>query len=169
MKTIFWVMFMGVFGTLMMGCTDPTIVNDGPPGVQDEHGHTHDDEHGHHAHATGPHQGTIVDWGAGKYHVEFTVDHDRNEAAVYVLGTDEKTPTSIASESIELTITNPLMHVSLKPSPQSDDLPGSSSRFVGKSRATRQGSSICRDYFWGRRRRPVFGRFRRKRCRYAFS
>ena len=29
----------------------------------------------HSAHGAGLHGGTITDWGGGKYHVEFTVDH----------------------------------------------------------------------------------------------
>ena len=37
-----------------------------------------------HAHAPGPHGGTIVDWGGGKFHVELTVDHDRKEATAYM-------------------------------------------------------------------------------------
>ena len=104
---------------------------------EDEHGHDHphDDETDHsvagHAHGAGPHDGTIADWGGGKYHVEFTVDHDKQQATVYVLGGDEKTPSPIAAEAIELVITDPEMTVALKADPQEDDPEGAASRFVG--------------------------------------
>ncbi|TWT67554.1 C40 family peptidase [Allorhodopirellula solitaria] len=104
----------------------------------DDHGHEHaDGEEGHdhsvegHAHGAGPHDGTIADWGGGKYHVEFTVDHDEQEGTVYVLGGDEKTPTPIAAEEIQLSITDPEMQVTLSAVPQEGDPEGSASRFVG--------------------------------------
>lgn len=94
------------------------------------HGHEHD-EHGHGA---GPHDGTLADWGGGKYHVEFTVDHGKREAVVYVLGGDEKTPEPIAAQGgvLLLAIKDPSFQVELKSEPQSQDAPGKSSRFVGK-------------------------------------
>jgi hypothetical protein len=55
----------------------------------------HPDDHAHSGHGAGPHDGTLADWGGGKYHVGFTVDHDKQEATVYVLGDDEKTPSPI--------------------------------------------------------------------------
>lgn len=112
-----------------------------------EHGHSHDDGHSHdgsdshdhavdhsvagHAHGAGPHDGTIADWGGGKYHVEFTVDHDKQQATVFVLGGDEKTPTPLAVEEIELFIKDPQMQVVLKATPQQGDPAGSASRYVG--------------------------------------
>lgn len=84
-----------------------------------------------HAHGAGPHGGTIVDWGGGTYHVEFTVDHDKKEATAYVLGSDEKTPEPIAAESILLTIKEPQMQFELIPAPSSGETGGKSSRFVG--------------------------------------
>ncbi|MFZ4638661.1 MAG: hypothetical protein ACOYMC_14735, partial [Pirellulales bacterium] len=59
----------------------------------DDHGHAHDDHH--HEHGAGPHEGTLADWGGGTYHVEFTVDHDKKEALVYLLGADMKTPAPV--------------------------------------------------------------------------
>lgn len=85
----------------------------------------------HHGHGAGPHEGTVADWGGGKYHVEFNVDHSKQEGTVYILGSDEKTPVPIAAESIEITIIDPIMQLSLKASPQDGDKPGTSSRFVG--------------------------------------
>ncbi|QDV56835.1 hypothetical protein [Rosistilla oblonga] len=100
----------------------------------DDHGHDHsgtDHSEAGHGHGVGPHDGTIADWGGGKFHVEFTVDHNKTEATVYVLGGDEKTAAPIAAESIELTIIDPEMQVTLKPSPQESDPDGTASRFVG--------------------------------------
>ena len=129
--------------SLMVGCGEKTAEQ--PATQQSEttsksdHGHPHDDEGDHgdshkvegHAHGAGPHDGTIADWGGGKYHVEFTVDHDKKEATVYVLGSDEKTPEPITAESLLLTIKEPPMQVDLLPVPMDDESGGKSSRFVG--------------------------------------
>lgn len=101
----------------------------------DAHGHPHapgDKEQAPHAgHGSGPHDGTIADWGGGKFHVEFTVDHDKKEGTVYILGADEKSPTPIDASEIELTISDPVMQVTLKAAPQATDPAGKASRFVG--------------------------------------
>jgi hypothetical protein len=89
------------------------------------------DPTGGHGHGSGPHEGTLADWGGGKYHVEFTVDHDKQEATVYILGDDEKSPAPIAAAEIQLSITDPAMQVTLKAAPQEGDPEGSASRFVG--------------------------------------
>ena len=89
-------------------------------------------EHGDHpGHGAGPHGGTLADWGGGKYHVEFTVDHGKQQATVYILGDDEKTPSPIKAEEIQLSIKDPKMDVTLKAAPQEGDPEGSASRFVG--------------------------------------
>ena len=97
--------------------------------------HAEGDAHDHsvegHGHGIGPHDGTIADWGGGKYHVEFTVDHEKQQATVYILGSDEKTSTPIGAETIELSITSPEMQVVLNAEPQEGDPDGKSSRFVG--------------------------------------
>ena len=62
-------------------------------------------EPGVHSHGAGPHGGAVADWGGGAYHVEFTVDHDKKEATVYILGGDEKTPAPIKAERIHLALT----------------------------------------------------------------
>lgn len=85
----------------------------------------------HAGHGSGPHDGTIADWGGGKFHVEFTVDHDKKEGTVYILGADEKSPTPIDASEIELTISDPVMQVTLKAAPQATDPAGKASRFVG--------------------------------------
>ncbi len=94
-----------------------------------DHGHDHGSEG--HGHGVGPHEGTVADWGGGKYHVEFTVDHDKQQAIVYVFGSDEKTPAPIDAASIELSIGSPEMQVALKASPQESDPAGKASRFIG--------------------------------------
>lgn len=93
----------------------------------------HADDHSHeaHGHGAGPHDGTLADWGGGKYHVEFTVDHDKQEATVYILGGDEKTAVPIQASEIQLSIKDPAMQVTLAAAPQDGDPEGSSSRFVG--------------------------------------
>ena len=61
----------------------------------------------HAAHGAGPHEGAVADWGGGKFHVEFTVDHDKQEATVYILGDDEKTATPIKAATILLKYQRP--------------------------------------------------------------
>ncbi len=103
--------------------------------AMDDTAHTHADGNGHAAHgghAAGPHGGTVVDWGGGKYHVEFTVDHDQQTGTVYILGPDGKSPVAIDAESIDLSIQDPVMQVTLLAEPQAADPAGQASRFVGQ-------------------------------------
>jgi hypothetical protein len=46
----------------------------------------------HAAHGAGPHEGAVADWGGGKFHVEFTVDHDKKEATFTSWVTTRKLP-----------------------------------------------------------------------------
>lgn len=85
----------------------------------------------HSAHGAGPHEGAVADWGGGKYHVEFTVDHDKKEATVYILGSDEKTASPVKAEKLLLSISDPKFQVDLAPKPLEGEEKGSSSRFVG--------------------------------------
>lgn len=87
-------------------------------------------EHDHHG--TGPHGGTVSDWGGGKYHVEFTVDHSKKESTVYILGSDEKTPAPVKASKLLLSINDPAFQVELAPQPLENESDGSSSRFVGQ-------------------------------------
>lgn len=86
----------------------------------------------HAAHGTGPHEGAVADWGAGKYHVEFTVDHEKKQATVYVLGSDEKTAAPIKAKDgkILLSINQPAFQVELTASPEAGETSGAS-RYVG--------------------------------------
>ena len=127
---------------LLVGCgpsAEPHPAPTAEPAGSADHGHSHDgeeahshDEGGGHSHGAGPHDGTLADWGGGKYHVEFTVDHDKKESVVYVVGGDEKTPSPIKATELLLSINEPSFQVTLKADPQEGDPEGSSSRFVGQ-------------------------------------
>ncbi len=122
--------------TLAVGCGDqsaPAPNSTPAPSAsstlaKDDHGHKHA------GHGAGPHEGTLADWGGGKYHVEFNVDHDKQEATVYVLGGDEKTPSPIkaADGKLLLSIKGPSFQVELTAMPLDGETDGTSSRFVGK-------------------------------------
>ncbi|MFN0020607.1 MAG: hypothetical protein ACKVP0_20305 [Pirellulaceae bacterium] len=83
-----------------------------------------------HGHGNGPHGGVLTDWGGGAYHVEFIVNHDKKEATVYVLGSDEKSPAPIKSGKIHLVISDPATEVDLTAQPLDGEKQGAS-RFVG--------------------------------------
>jgi hypothetical protein len=87
-------------------------------------------EHDHHG--AGPHGRTDTDWGGGKYHVEFTGDHDKKEATIYILGSDEKSPAPVKASKLLLSINEPSFQVDLIPQPLAGKVEGSSSRFVGQ-------------------------------------
>ena len=119
------------------GCNKPASQTQSEPApvagdhADDHGGESHDHAVKGHSHGAGPHGGVIADWGGGKYHVEFTVDHEQQQATAYILGRDEKTPTPIAATSIELSIKDPEMLVTLEASAQEGDAEGQASRFVG--------------------------------------
>jgi hypothetical protein len=87
---------------------------------------------GDHDHGEGPHGGAVAEWGDGNYHVEFTVDHDKQEATVYVLGSDAKSPAPVNASSLLLSINEPAFQVTLEAQPLEGESAGSASRFVGK-------------------------------------
>ena len=122
----------------LCGCNQKAAIDNQQSKVDNSKGHVPADgtEHAPHGgHGAGPHGGTVVDWGGGKYHVEFTVDHDKQEGTVYVLGSDEKSPAPIDAQSIDLSINEPVMQVSLKAAPQSSDPAGKASRFMGNNKS----------------------------------
>jgi hypothetical protein len=84
-----------------------------------------------HNHGDGPHGGTVVDWGGGKYHVEFCMDHGKKQATVYILGGNARKPAPIKADKLQLSIKEPLFQVELKAAPQEGDPQGSASRFIG--------------------------------------
>src|SRR5262249_53148176 len=94
-----------------------------------------DGKEGAHAHGKGPNGGVVFD--LGKDHAEFTVDHDKKECTVLILGQDEKTPTPVATKELTLTTKEtktkegkvvPPMTIKLLPK---DDAGGKASKFVG--------------------------------------
>jgi hypothetical protein len=74
----------------------------------------------------------LADWGGGKYHVEFTVDHDNRQATVYILGSDEKTASPIQADNVLLSINEPSFQMELAAKPLDGEYVGTSSRFVGE-------------------------------------
>ena len=90
--------------TFIAGCQDTAAPEAAAPSntasAAAEHEHEHGEGEHAHGHGAGPHDGTLADWGGGKYHVEFTVDHEKQEATVYVLGSDEKSPAPIKTDKI---------------------------------------------------------------------
>ena len=62
---------------------------------------------------------------------EFTVDHGKKEATVYILGGDAKSPAPIKAEKLLLSINDPQFQVDLAAQPLKGEAAGSSSRFVG--------------------------------------
>jgi hypothetical protein len=84
-----------------------------------------------HSHGEGPHGGTLTDWGGGTYHVEFTVDQDKKETTVYIIGSDAKSPQPIKASSVHLVINDPMTELDLAAKPLEGEAEGTSSRFVG--------------------------------------
>ena len=91
------------------------------------HKHTPKDEH-EHEHGEGPHNGEVFDW--GKLHLEFTVNHDKAEVRIYVLGKDAKAA-PIKTEKLTLKINEPAFEIELRPEQQKGDPDGTASCFVG--------------------------------------
>ena len=85
-----------------------------------------DDDHDH---DEGPHGGTIIE--LGNYHGEFVVDHEKEQATVYILDDAVKNPVAIPAESLTLSIKSPAFTTELAAKPQESDPKGNSSRFVG--------------------------------------
>jgi hypothetical protein len=85
-----------------------------------------------HDHGKAPHGGTIADWGGGKYHLEFTVDHERQQATVYVLGGDARSPEPIAAQTLLLLLDEPSVEITLTAQPFDGERAGTASRFVGE-------------------------------------
>ena len=118
--------------TCLSGCTgsdQPTVSS--PPTKPAAAPKAAEHDHDHHSHDAGPHDGTIADWGGGKYHVEFTVDHDKKETIVYVLDGEANTPVAVKAGTVLLNIVDPKFQVELKAKPLEGEAEGSSSRFVG--------------------------------------
>lgn len=121
-----------------LGCgpTEPGTAKSSATSKGGGHSHAdgeagHDHDHGH-SHGDAPHGGTLFDWGGGAFHAEFVVDHEKQEATVYILGGDAKTPAQIKADKLLLTIDEPATELELLPVRMEGEDEGMSSRFVGK-------------------------------------
>jgi len=144
MNRTFRLMGYLLMSLMICGCNPGNQAESGSSSGRPEHSHgegNHDHDHGHgddhdhdhgHSHDNPPHGGTLFDWGGGAYHVEFTVDHDRKETIVYILGDDAKTPVAIRADKIQLIIDEPLTELELTAQPMEGEEAGMSSRFVGQ-------------------------------------
>lgn len=132
MRRIFGLVACSALAASMCGC-QPTAPTPGPTpaATTTTKTDTEDHAHPHSGHGAGPHEGTLTDWGGGAYHVEFTVDHDKKEVTVYILGSDEKSPAPIKADKIKLTINDPMTELELVAKPLEGEKDGVSSRFVG--------------------------------------
>lgn len=111
---------------LVVGCTPSAPA----PAVKPGSGPAKPGAKVEHAHGEGPHGGALADWGGGAYHVEFTVDHDKKEVTVYLVGSDEKSPAPIKADKIHLVIDAPKTEIDLAAKPLAGESGGKSSRFV---------------------------------------
>jgi hypothetical protein len=125
--------------SIAVGCQDsaaPEPAATPAAATASEHGHEHaegEEAHAHgHSHDAGPHDGTLADWGGGKYHVEFIVDHNKQEATVYILGEDAKSAAPIKTDKISLIIGDLEIETDLLAAPLDGETDGLASRFVGK-------------------------------------
>lgn len=128
-------MALGIVG-LVVGCGKPA--GTGGTGIKPGAGATKPAGKEDHAHGEGPHGGAVGDWGGGKMHIEFIVDHDKKEATVYILASDVKKAAPIKAKdgkiagSITGVKDKGTFEVILEAMPQEGDPAGTSSRFVGK-------------------------------------
>ena len=88
-----------------------------------------------HTHGKGPNGGVVFD--LGKYHAEFTVDHDKKECTILTLDDDEKTLTPVAAKELTLTTKEtktkegkPVAPMTIKLLPK-DAKDGKATKFVG--------------------------------------
>jgi hypothetical protein len=134
MKLFSNVVLAGLTALWMTGCTTSTAPP-AQPTVGDPHAGHESDGHEHGEHGAGPHGGTIGEWGGGKYHIEFTVDHAKQEATVYILEEDVKTPAPIKADKLTLALNEPAVQIELAAQPLDGESGGVSSRFVGANEA----------------------------------
>lgn len=125
----------------LAGCGDKKPTDDKKPDSGKDNtkkpGDKKDDKKGEHDHGPGPNGGVIFDF--GKYHAEFTVNHDKKECYVlFINGDNEKAP-PLPVVATELTLTTkptktkdgkdvPAMTIALKPTDAKD---GKATKFVG--------------------------------------
>lgn len=144
MKRLAMACYLMTAFALTTGCTESPPPTASTSTQTDGHGHDHKggDAHEHtdgkghapdveHSHVSGPHGGTLSDWGGGAFHVEFTVVHEKKEAIVYIVGSDAKSAQPIKAGKIQLVIDDPMTEMELVAKPLDGEAEGTSSRFVG--------------------------------------
>jgi hypothetical protein len=116
----------GILITTLVGCNSSTDPKPAPSNKAAAVPHTH---------GTGPNGGVVFD--LGSYHAEFTVDHDKRQCTILILGDDEKTPVTVAATEFVVSIKETKtkdgkvvspMTVTIKPENAID---GKASKFVG--------------------------------------
>ena len=117
------VMVMIVAGCSNESSTDPESA--GPPNTMDDHaGHAHPTE--------GPHHGDLIELGNEEYHAEILHDEDAGTVTIYVL--DGAATKQVPIDATEVTINakhdGKPEQFKLTASPDANDPPGKSSRFV---------------------------------------
>jgi hypothetical protein len=130
---IVYVALVATISTLPFGCGKATPPADSGSASETAttEGDAASEEAAHDHHGAGPHGGTITEWGDGNYHVEFTVDHDKKETVVYILGGDAKTAAPVKADKVLLSINEPAFQVELSPQPLEGEAGGTASSFVG--------------------------------------
>jgi hypothetical protein len=94
------------------GCAKPDAPKVGMKGGG--HEHAHPDE--------GPHHGALIELGNEEYHGEFTVDHGKKEAVVYILDSTAKKapkddPATITNVTLTISNVTPPATIQLKHDP----------------------------------------------------
>jgi hypothetical protein len=105
------------------GCGKPA-----EPSKADTKNKQADADHDDHDHGEGPHGGLVLE--LGKYHGEFTVDHGKKQATVYILDGKVKNAVPVATEELKLVIKSPAFEVVLVPTPLDGETKEKCSRFV---------------------------------------
>lgn len=155
-----------LFGSGCDPTTEPHADHDTeshPPGTHvhaDGTVHTNHSDDGGHSHDNPPHGGTILDWGGGKYHLEFLVNHREKKATVYILGSNAKDDFAIEAESIQVALNDPAVEFTLNATPQDSDSAGKSSRFVGHDDALENDQDLSGTIFGTIGDTPYSGEFK---------
>ncbi len=122
-----------VAAVVVTGCSKPSTTS--PTAKDKENAKSGNKKEEHAPHGKGPNGGVVFD--LGKYHAEFTVDHDKKECMILVLGQDEKTPTPVMAKGLTVTTKEtktkkgkvvPPMTIAMHPK---DESGGKATKFVG--------------------------------------
>ena len=119
-----WTLLLPAVAFFVAGC----MVKTDQPRSQGKGGSTSNEAGGHAHPHNGPHDGALAEWGEEQFHAEFTVDHGKKQATIYILdGTAKSAPKLNANEisNVELTIKGmPPVKIELRPDPVKTDAKG---------------------------------------------